>query len=86
VVSGTPIRRPCGQIMPKDAKQPLYSPSRRLDIELEMAFFVGVGNALGERITMEDAENHMFGMVMMNDWSARDIQSWEYVPLGPFGG
>lgn len=86
VVSGTPIRRPCGQVMPKDAKAPVYSVCKRLDIELEMAFFVGPGNKLGDRITMAEAEDNIFGVVVMNDWSARDIQNWEYVPLGPFNG
>jgi len=86
VVSGTPIRRPTGQTMPKDATKPVYTASKRLDIELETAFVVGPGNALGNRISIQNAEGHMFGMVIMNDWSARDIQNWEYVPLGPFGG
>uniref|UniRef100_A0A8C3G3J0 Fumarylacetoacetase n=1 Tax=Cyclopterus lumpus TaxID=8103 RepID=A0A8C3G3J0_CYCLU len=68
------------------AKPPVFGPSRQLDIELEMAFFVGGGNQLGEPIPIEKAHEHIFGMVLMNDWSARDIQAWEYVPLGPFLG
>ncbi|XP_077374388.1 fumarylacetoacetase isoform X3 [Festucalex cinctus] len=86
VVSGTPIRRPLGQMRPDQTKPPVFGPSKQLDIELEMAFFVGGGNLLGEPIPIEKAHEHIFGMVLMNDWSARDIQSWEYVPLGPFLG
>ncbi|KAM9461739.1 fumarylacetoacetase [Clarias gariepinus] len=86
VVSGTPIRRPQGQMRPDTAKPPVFGPSKQLDIELEMAFFVGPGNKLGEPISIEKAHEHIFGMVLMNDWSARDIQAWEYVPLGPFLG
>jgi len=85
VVSGTPIRRPCGQTKADDAAVPSHTPARLLDFELEMAFFVGRGNELGDPIKMEDVEEHIFGVVVMNDWSARDIQKWEYVPLGPFG-
>jgi fumarylacetoacetase len=85
VVSGTPIRRPKGQTKADDAPAPSHTPCRLLDFELEMAFFVGPGNELGEPITMDKAEDHIFGVVVMNDWSARDIQKWEYVPLGPFG-
>merc|ERR1711936_135219 len=86
VVSGTPIRRPCGQTKPKDDEPPQFGPCRLMDFELEMAFFYGgSSNPLGEPIKMEDADKHIFGMVLMNDWSARDIQKWEYVPLGPFG-
>jgi fumarylacetoacetase len=84
VVSGTPVLRPNGQTKRPDAKQPVFGPSRRLDFELEMAFIVGAGNALGEPIPVESALAHVFGMVLMNDWSARDIQQWEYIPLGPF--
>uniref|UniRef100_A0A671SI71 Fumarylacetoacetase n=1 Tax=Sinocyclocheilus anshuiensis TaxID=1608454 RepID=A0A671SI71_9TELE len=83
VVSGAPIRRPRGQMRPDP---PIFGPSKQLDIELEMAFFVGKGNKLGEPIPVEKAHEHIFGMVLMNDWSARDIQAWEYVPLGPFLG
>uniref|UniRef100_A0A8C5GML0 Fumarylacetoacetase n=2 Tax=Gouania willdenowi TaxID=441366 RepID=A0A8C5GML0_GOUWI len=86
VVSGTPIRRPSGQMRPDQAKPPVFGPSKQLDIELEMAFFVGGGNQLGEPIPIHEAHQHIFGMVLMNDWSARDIQAWEYVPLGPFLG
>ncbi|KAK7912779.1 hypothetical protein WMY93_012990 [Mugilogobius chulae] len=86
VVSGTPLRRPSGQMRPDQSKPPVFGPSKQLDIELEMAFFVGGGNRLGEPIPVEKAHEHIFGMVLMNDWSARDIQSWEYVPLGPFLG
>jgi fumarylacetoacetase len=84
VVSGTSIMRPNGQTKRPDAQQPSFGPSRRLDFELEMAFVVGVGNALGEPIPVGSALSHVFGMVLMNDWSARDIQQWEYIPLGPF--
>uniref|UniRef100_A0A8D3C069 Fumarylacetoacetase n=1 Tax=Scophthalmus maximus TaxID=52904 RepID=A0A8D3C069_SCOMX len=86
VVSGTPLRRPSGQMRPDQTKPPVFGPSKQLDIELEMAFFVGGGNQLGEPIPIQKAHEHIFGMVLMNDWSARDIQAWEYVPLGPFLG
>uniref|UniRef100_A0A1A8JL50 Fumarylacetoacetase n=2 Tax=Nothobranchius TaxID=28779 RepID=A0A1A8JL50_NOTKU len=86
VVSGTPIRRPRGQMRPDQTKPPVFGPSKQLDIELEMAFFVGGENHLGEPIPIHKAHEHIFGMVLMNDWSARDIQAWEYVPLGPFLG
>ncbi|XP_016520271.1 fumarylacetoacetase isoform X2 [Poecilia formosa] len=86
VVSGTPIRRPCGQMRPDQTKPPIFGPSKQLDIELEMAFFVGGESQLGEPIPINKAHEHIFGMVLMNDWSARDIQAWEYVPLGPFLG
>ena len=85
VVSGTPVVRPSGQQKPEGAP-PVFGPSRLLDIELEMGFFVGPGNALGEPISMNDAADQIFGFVLVNDWSARDIQKWEYVPLGPFLG
>jgi fumarylacetoacetase len=84
VVSGTPIRRPHGQVKPPDADRPVFGPTRKLDFELETAFVVGEGNALGEPIPVGEAERHTFGLVLLNDWSARDIQQWEYVPLGPF--
>jgi fumarylacetoacetase len=84
VVSGTPVRRPKGQIKPPDADYPLFGPSRKLDVELETAFVVGAPSKLGEPIPIAAAEAHIFGLVLMNDWSARDIQQWEYVPLGPF--
>merc|ERR550539_1925529 len=86
VVSGTPIRRPCGQTKPKEDEPPQFGACKLMDFELEMAFFFGgSSNNLGEPIKMADADKHIFGMVVMNDWSARDIQKWEYVPLGPFG-
>jgi fumarylacetoacetase len=84
VVSGTDVRRPMGQTKPADADQPIYGPSRLMDFELEMGFFVGPGNDLGTPIPIDRALDHIFGMVLVNDWSARDIQAWEYVPLGPF--
>ena len=84
VVSGTPVLRPNGQKKRPDAAQPVFGPSERLDFELETAFVGGVGNALGEPIAVERAPSHVFGMVLMNDWSARDLQQWEYIPLGPF--
>jgi len=86
IPSGTPIRRPKGQVMPKDATEPVYQASGRLDMELEMAFIIGKETQLGDTITTANAEEHIFGMVLFNDWSARDIQKWEYVPLGPFLG
>ncbi len=84
VPSGTEIRRPCGQTKADDAEAPSYGPSRLLDYELEMGFLVGPGTELGEPIPIQRAEEHIFGLVLCNDWSARDIQKWEYVPLGPF--
>jgi fumarylacetoacetase len=84
VVSGTPIRRPMGQLKLPDQENPIFGPCKKLDFELETAFIIGSGNALGEPIAVANAEDHIFGMVLMNDWSARDIQQWEYVPLGPF--
>eukprot|EP01099_Mayorella_cantabrigiensis_P002754 TRINITY_DN221_c0_g1_i1.p1 TRINITY_DN221_c0_g1~~TRINITY_DN221_c0_g1_i1.p1 ORF type:complete len:437 (-),score=117.42 TRINITY_DN221_c0_g1_i1:68-1324(-) len=86
VVSGTPIKRPCGQQLPIADQPPIYGPCRLMDFELEMGAFVGVGNQLGDRITIQEAQDHIFGVVLLNDWSARDIQKWEYVPLGPFLG
>ncbi|KAI8615841.1 hypothetical protein BC830DRAFT_1120795 [Chytriomyces sp. MP71] len=86
VVSGTPIRRPNGLIQDFATKAINYSSCKKLDYELETAFFVGTGNNLGEPINIADADEHIFGMVVMNDWSARDIQAFEYVPLGPFLG
>lgn len=84
VISGTPFHRPKGQTKADDAAAPSFGPTRLLDFELEMAFVVGQPNALGEAVPVEKAEDHIFGMVLFNDWSARDIQKWEYVPLGPF--
>ena len=86
VPSGTRIRRPSGQLMPPDAESPVFGPSKAMDFELEMGFFVGPGNELGEPIVIEKTEDHIFGLALVNDWSARDIQRWEYVPLGPFLG
>jgi len=84
VISGTPIHRPMGQLCPDETKPPIYGSCKLFDIELEMACFVGTGNKMGERISIDKAEDHIFGVVVMNDWSARDLQKWEYVPLGPF--
>ena len=86
VVSGTPLHRPKGQLKPNDDEPPIFGASRLLDFELEMGFFTYPGKELGQRISMEEAEDHIFGVVLFNDWSARDIQKWEYVPLGPFLG
>lgn len=86
VISGTPVRRPLGQTCPGNAGPPLFGPSRALDFELEMGFFVGPGNELGEAIPVGQTHRHIFGFVLVNDWSARDIQRWEYQPLGPFLG
>jgi fumarylacetoacetase len=84
VPSGTPIRRPQGQTRDGNAEAPTFGPSRRLDYELEVGFFVGPGNPLGEPIPVADASRHLFGICLLNDWSARDFQAWEYQPLGPF--
>ncbi|QIK74461.1 fumarylacetoacetase [Nocardioides piscis] len=86
VASGTDIVRPCGQRKAPTEDEPTYGPSRRLDIEAELGFVVGVPTALGERVSTADFAAHTFGVVGLNDWSARDIQAWEYVPLGPFLG
>ncbi len=86
VPSDTPIRRPRGQRKPPDSACPVFGASTRLDIELEIGFFAGPGNRLGESIPVERAREHIFGCVLVNDWSARDIQAWEYQPLGPFLG
>jgi fumarylacetoacetase len=84
VVSGTDLRRPRGQMKADDAEQPSFVPSRAVDFELEVGCFMGPGNRLGEPIVVDRALDHVFGLVLVNDWSARDIQKWEYVPLGPF--
>ncbi len=84
VVSGTPIRRPTGQVKPDDAAMPEFRPTRLLDYEMELGALVGSGNAMGERITMKKAAGRLFGVCIVNDWSARDVQKWEYQPLGPF--
>ena len=83
VVSGTDVVRPCGQRKAPDEDAPTFGPSRRLDFELELGFVVGVPSALGEPVLVEAFADHVFGVVLVNDWSARDIQAWEYVPLGP---
>src|SRR5213595_2882084 len=84
VVSGTEVKRPHGQTNPADASAPVFGSSKSLDFELETAFFIGQGNPLGQSVSIDHAEDHIFGIVLMNDWSARDIQTWEYQPLGPF--
>ncbi len=84
VTSGTPIRRPFGQTRADDSDRPAYGASALLDYELELGFFVGSGNELGHPVAMSAARDHIFGMVILNDWSARDVQKWEYQPLGPF--
>ena len=84
VVSGTPVRRPRGQLKPPTADVPSFGPCKRLDFELEMGVVVGQPSAMGEMLTEKQAEEMIFGFVLLNDWSARDIQQWEYVPLGPF--
>ncbi|PHS53085.1 MAG: fumarylacetoacetase [Lutibacter sp.] len=86
VVSGTPIHRPYGQTLPLGESQPVFGASQRVDMELETAFITTAANHLGEPIPVDEAEEYIFGMVLFNDWSARDIQKWEYVPLGPFLG
>ncbi|MEO1412854.1 MAG: fumarylacetoacetase [Bacteroidota bacterium] len=87
VVSGTPIRRPYGQQKPAEpGGSPAYGPSRLMDFELEMAFIVGRSTQMGDRVRVDEAEDYIFGLALFNDWSARDIQAWEYVPLGPFLG
>ena len=84
LVSGAEIRRPRGQTKPPSAAEPEFGPSRSIDYELEVGLFVGTGNGLGKPIPIAEAEQHIFGLCLVNDWSARDIQSWEYQPLGPF--
>ena len=86
MLSGEPVTRPKGQVLPKGSKAPIFQQSAQLDFELEIAFIVGKENSLGNPISTEEAEDHIFGLVLFNDWSARDIQRWEYVPLGPFLG
>ena len=84
VPSGTPVRRPRGQIKPPTAAAPVFAPTQALDYEMEIGCFVGPGNQLGAPVPIEKAEDHLFGLCLVNDWSARDIQTWEYQPLGPF--
>lgn len=86
VVSGTPIRRPSGQALPSGATEPVLGPSQALDYELELGFIIGKSSALGVPVSTDEAEDYVFGCVLFNDWSARDIQRWEYQPLGPFLG
>ncbi len=86
VISGTPFKRPMGQAMPPGSSAPVYGPCRRLDYELELGFYIGPGNTLGCPISIAEAEDHIFGMCLLNDWSARDHQFWEMAPLGPFLG
>ncbi len=86
IPSGQPIVRPYGQALRSGASTPSVGPSERLDYELELGAFIGPGNALGERIAVDAAERHLFGLVLLNDWSARDVQAWEAQPLGPFQG
>jgi len=86
VISGTNIKRPSGQILQKDSKNPIFSKSKLLDFELEMGFITGQGKKLGYSISTDEAEDYIFGLCLFNDWSARDIQKFEYVPLGPFLG
>jgi len=84
IPSGINVKRPLGQTLPKGETQPVFGPSKRIDFELETAFITTDANLFGESIPVDEAEDHIFGMVLLNDWSARDIQTWEYVPLGPF--
>lgn len=87
VISGSRIKRPSGQLPPREGEaNPMFGPSQRLDYELELGAFVAMGNDLGEPISIDEAEDHVFGFCLLNDWSARDIQKWEYQPLGPFLG
>jgi fumarylacetoacetase len=86
VVSGTNIHRPMGQVKTNDMEVPVFKASGNLDFELEMGFVVGKSTELGERVSIKNATEHIFGLVLFNDWSARDVQKWEYVPLGPFLG
>ena len=86
VVSGTPVVRPLGQSKPPDVQEPVFGPSRRLDIELELGFVIGTPSRQGELVPLDRALEHVFGVVLVNDWSARDLQAWEYQPLGPFLG
>jgi fumarylacetoacetase len=84
IPSGIPVKRPKGQSLPPNAETPVFGPSQRMDFELEMAFISHQGKPIGDSISTTEAENYIFGMVVFNDWSARDLQKWEYVPLGPF--
>ena len=86
IVSGIDIFRPQGQVMPVDSDKPVFTSSKRIDFELEMGYIIGKNSSLGSSVSTDDADNYIFGKVLFNDWSARDIQKWEYVPLGPFLG
>ena len=86
IVSGIDIFRPKGQVIPMDSDKPVFTSSKRIDFELEMGYIIGKQSPLGSSITTDDADNYIFGKVLFNDWSARDIQKWEYIPLGPFLG
>lgn len=86
VISGTAVKRPNGQIKPTSEDVPTFGPSRQMDFELELGMYIGTGNLLGSPISVDEAEQHIFGVSLVNDWSARDIQAWEYQPLGPFLG
>ena len=86
IPSGIPVHRPMGQLMTEGATSPVFGPSRLIDFELETAFITTDANVMGENVLVHEAEDYIFGMVLLNDWSARDIQKWEYVPLGPFLG
>ena len=84
IPSNISIRRPKGQTLPNGYESPIFGPSKAVDFELEMGVLIGSGNLLSEPIPVDEAENHVFGLSLVNDWSARDIQTWEYIPLGPF--
>ena len=84
LASGVPVTRPSAQVKPHEAEAPALRPTARLDFELELGIVIGPGNALGEPIPIAQAEEHVFGLALFNDWSARDVQAWEYQPLGPF--
>ena len=86
VVGGTPVIRPCGQSKASDSPAPTFGPAKRLDYEVEVGFVIGPGNPLGKPVPVAEAREHIFGVTLFNDWSARDIQAWEYQPLGPFLG
>jgi len=83
-ISGQTFKRPKGQLKAPDAAEPIFAPCKRMDYEMEVGIFIGKGNDLGDAISMDNAEDHVFGMCLFNDWSARDLQAWEYQPLGPF--
>ena len=83
-ISGTPTKRPMGQLKAPDAEMPVFAACKRLDYETELGVYVGPGTALGTTVPLEKTEDHIFGMCILNDWSSRDIQTWEYQPLGPF--